>query len=566
MKTKKTKMNEENIDFIVSNNIETNLKELDRALRHLNDYEQIDLILDDKRGYKLFKFMRFVTGLKKFQQELDLDCLFEPSKAYEKFSNIFDFIIREIINDLDFENCAKNFNLKIDADYLVYNSDHEHIFIKWGKTSEWECFGGKLFGQCESNLKEITKDDIIYKCTICHIYNLCKDCFMQPKSEFTCNEQRIFILDDLLAILNSLLPYSFKLHLFLLEKSKLKIALDLINNEDFLKNAYAYSPDIIHSFLSIMNVLSKNAEDKKTVWKELNAIPSLLNVLNISTRLTLSVHSTLANIVDDNEIEQLNGLIQSIIQNDIKRLYKFATQFKKEQLTRSKQQFRDEQNKIFFHEVAVLVTKIGSLSLTDCLQNIYKLSLNPNAKLEIFNKNNFKKSIKIIIKHGNEIEKKFCIQVLAQLAFDSRVIDEIVKDSSLTSMVKKIAQNDTVQLKKLKIASKQLLWLIQENDHETNRKIADFDSSDGHIMISYHSNNRDICIQIKNELEKENFKVWVDLNEKSPSSLDSMVKAVERAKCVLICVNEVYRQNFNCQVIVFLFFILIGKLDSFLSN
>jgi hypothetical protein len=41
---------------------------------------------------------------------------------------------------------------------------------------------------------------------------------MQPKSEFTCNEQRIFILDDLLAILNSLLPYSFKLHLFLLEK------------------------------------------------------------------------------------------------------------------------------------------------------------------------------------------------------------------------------------------------------------------------------------------------------------------------------------------------------------
>lgn len=174
--------------------------------------------------------------------------------------------------------------------------------------------------------------------------------------------------------------------------------------------------------------------------------------------------------------------------------------------------------------------------------------MNPNAKLEIFNKNNFKKSIKIIIKHGNEIEQEFCVSVLAQLAFDSRVIDEIVKDSSLTSLIKKIVHNDTVQLKKLKTASRQLLWLIEENDHDTSEKILNYDTSDGHIMISYHSNNRDICIQIKNELEKEKFKVWVDLNEKSPSSLDLMTKAVERAKCVLLCVNEVYRQNFNCQV------------------
>jgi male-specific lethal 1 len=66
-------------------------------------------------------------------------------------------------------------------------------------------------------------------------------------------------------------------------------------------------------------------------------------------------------------------------------------------------------------------------------------------------------------------------------------------------------------------------------------------------MISYNSGSRDLCIKIKNELEKLNLKVWIDINEIHNSSIESMSLAVEQAACVLMCVTEKYKQSINCQ-------------------
>ena len=69
-----------------------------------------------------------------------------------------------------------------------------------------------------------------------------------------------------------------------------------------------------------------------------------------------------------------------------------------------------------------------------------------------------------------------------------------------------------------------------------------------HIMISYNSASRPLCLQIKEYLEdKCKQKVWIDVNDIYGESLDSMAKAVECASCVLMCVTEKYRQSVNCQ-------------------
>lgn len=59
-----------------------------------------------------------------------------------------------------------------------------------------------------------------------------------------------------------------------------------------------------------------------------------------------------------------------------------------------------------------------------------------------------------------------------------------------------------------------------------------------HIMISYNKESRDVCLRIKNELENEGHRVWIDVEDIHGSSLESMALAIEGSKCVLICKKE----------------------------
>jgi hypothetical protein len=70
-----------------------------------------------------------------------------------------------------------------------------------------------------------------------------------------------------------------------------------------------------------------------------------------------------------------------------------------------------------------------------------------------------------------------------------------------------------------------------------------------HIMISYQWDSQEMCIRIKNELEKRlNRKVWIDIENMYGDTLDVMEKAVEQASCVLICMSEKYASSRNCHM------------------
>ena len=73
------------------------------------------------------------------------------------------------------------------------------------------------------------------------------------------------------------------------------------------------------------------------------------------------------------------------------------------------------------------------------------------------------------------------------------------------------------------------------------------DEMPSHVMISYNTASRDLCLKIKADIEAAGHKVWIDVNDIHGSSLNSMAEAVENSYCVLICVTEKYRQSINCQ-------------------
>jgi hypothetical protein len=70
-----------------------------------------------------------------------------------------------------------------------------------------------------------------------------------------------------------------------------------------------------------------------------------------------------------------------------------------------------------------------------------------------------------------------------------------------------------------------------------------------HIMISYNTKTRDLCLKIKKELENSGQEVWMDVDKICGSSYESMAEAVEKSKCILMCFTESYRLSENCAMV-----------------
>ena len=74
-----------------------------------------------------------------------------------------------------------------------------------------------------------------------------------------------------------------------------------------------------------------------------------------------------------------------------------------------------------------------------------------------------------------------------------------------------------------------------------------FISDTKHIMISYQWDVQTLVIQLKNRLQADGYKVWMDIDEMGGSTLESMAKAVENASVVLVCVSQKYKESPNCR-------------------
>jgi len=74
-----------------------------------------------------------------------------------------------------------------------------------------------------------------------------------------------------------------------------------------------------------------------------------------------------------------------------------------------------------------------------------------------------------------------------------------------------------------------------------------FISDTKHVMISYQWDVQTLVIQLKNKLQADGYKVWMDIDEMGGSTLERMAKAVENASVVLVCVSQKYKESPNCR-------------------
>ena len=74
---------------------------------------------------------------------------------------------------------------------------------------------------------------------------------------------------------------------------------------------------------------------------------------------------------------------------------------------------------------------------------------------------------------------------------------------------------------------KQINWNLNEVESEIrskneNTKVRSNETELKHVMISYNTASRDMCLKIKDKLESFGHKVWIDVNDIHGSSLDAM--------------------------------------------
>ncbi|KAJ8321764.1 hypothetical protein KUTeg_000235 [Tegillarca granosa] len=128
--------------------------------------------------------------------------------------------------------------------------------------------------------------------------------------------------------------------------------------------------------------------------------------------------------------------------------------------------------------------------------------------------------------------------------------------------MRQIARNDTNKKALLAFGAVPMLVELaqsfdekeQRGDHKKEEKgqtdaiSKEKESCDkGHVMISYHSANRNTLLKVKERMINDGFKVWMDVDNMEGSIIDSMATAVEDADIVLLCFSRGYKGSANCR-------------------
>jgi hypothetical protein len=280
---------------------------------------------------------------------------------------------------------------------------------------------------------------------------------------------------------------------------------------------------------------------------------------------------SMANVASDDEIESMSDNINHVISKLVKYINSGAQSITSPTNERRvKVDFEDAINGWTSEDVTSISIEVEgeSYNIVELLDSLYHISISDSVKYKIFQDYGMSQILEKIIYNGNSIEIEYGLKVLWQLAFDKKVIDCIKSNQQLLEKLKELSLSNDLNGRSRNIItnSKGILWLInikqtqnlknKINSDELNLKTSSSLSSSSssskkdnphHIMISYNRESRDLCIKIKKDLEAKGYKVWIDIENITGSSLDSMAKAIENSMCVIVSMTEKYKLSAFCR-------------------
>jgi len=329
------------------------------------------------------------------------------------------------------------------------------------------------------------------------------------KKSTSLKERECLIFYNILKIFNFALSLVDQ-RVYFQNKKVISAMLNVLNNLD--KDYHEYN--VCYSLLLFnMNWMSKEAENYKQIWNDVNTIEILLKVNEHFEKYAVTINMIIANVASDTEIEKH---IFKIYSGCDKSLEIFVDCVNSKQIIKIEVADSDYKQKLFAVRAIFNKSIDAVTSIVAYLVQLYKLSVNNTIKQKIYYSKGFKDAIQALIYSPSctDLEKHHGLQLLAQLAFDSRIKDDLLTNKQLFEFIQKQETREDFEFLKLKQSCKYFLWILKPyNDvvHISTRTITPDDQR--HVMISYNSASRETCLKIKSALEKANHKVWIDVYE-----------------------------------------------------
>ena len=238
--------------------------------------------------------------------------------------------------------------------------------------------------------------------------------------------------------------------------------------------------------------------------------------------------TAITNIADDKLIEQLTE-ITWFADHLVDRLRRFHENLVAKIISRRQNQNIRYGKKFQYETLSLSLPNNTSCSVQVVLNGLYKLAVNNKMKDYIYFRLKASIYLKTLLANGNKYELTLISCLLGQLSFNSEIAIDLSKENVFADFISNHASistsvdTDLFELEIIKTC-KQISWNMSEAKignkkpdfvQETNKKEQDFLN---HIMISYNTGSRELCLKIKDDLEISGFKVWMDVSDIHGSS------------------------------------------------
>ena len=180
-------------------------------------------------------------------------------------------------------------------------------------------------------------------------------------------------------------------------------------------------------------------------------------------------------------------------------------------------------------------------SVKEVAEGLSQLAINDTNKKILGNKGAVRVLMSVLKTSRDDEEKASAARALWMLAFDDNNKQFIRQETGALDTLRELQHNKDPDVQK---AAAGALWELEE---KTARDSGTREATGNHVMISYQWDAQEVLIEVKNRLQANGYRVWMDLEQMGGSTLEAMAKAVENSSVVLVCVSQRYKESPNCR-------------------
>jgi hypothetical protein len=484
-------------------------------------------------------------------------------QAYEcKYAIVYSDIVEQIIININQKSIKESIDYLLaqsgDSFEMLKNRDVYNTFLFISKQRDSDLIKNKKYFKqslCVT-MFAIIFDKIYEKLTEIDLGEDLKIEDLYPDKSATLNQRILSILKYMLVIIQKLVKNYVEMNKFFSTQTFLHRLVLYSRNFNIIKVLTGKNEEIVELLVTNLSCFSVYSIENKKMWQNLHTIDVLFRIVEKfeqNSTVVKQAFNCIGFILTESQIgfyfEQLTKYVQSLLDElgKVSHAFKNYKRFKKYKMIKKITiEILNEKQEINKYEVSMLH---GNL-LTNTLNILINFALNSKMKKLIFKEI---ESIKMIILKGYFIERYLSLKILAQLCFDEEICLSLLNnETKFIGYLQNLLKNTLPINEQIKSTCENILFSLNihfENENSIKDSTTN-NNSNRNIMISFYSldsTNQSIFLEIKNELEKYDYKILND-NTNSIMNISKNMRLIEQSNHVLVFLCEKYRLNENCQL------------------